>query len=124
MKIRFEKLGHSPKPFHIESDGAVFDGTLEKGSHHRAVLTGDIKGNIEVICNRCGAAFDQVVDIPLKLTVSDQIVNSKDDLDIIEFLDGIVDISFILQSEINTIKSDYHYCDDCSENDEELEIEF
>jgi len=124
VKIHFDKVGQSPKPFHESIEGILFDGSLQKSGHHRVALLGDIKGNTEVNCNRCGKALDCRVDIPLKLTISDQLVESKDDLDIIEFLDGWVDISFILQSEINTVKSEYHYCDECQDSDEAFEMEF
>jgi uncharacterized metal-binding protein YceD (DUF177 family) len=83
-----------------------------------------MKGSVPVECNRCGKEFDYLFDTALKLTISDQIVEAKDDLDIIEFLDGNIDISFILQSEINTIKSEYHYCDQCHEDEEAFEMEF
>jgi len=48
----------------------------------------------------------------------------KDDLDIIEFLDGKIDLLYILESEITSIESSYHYCAKCDGNDEEFEIEY
>jgi len=124
VKIRFEKVGHLVKPFHAESDGIKLDCTLEKGERHRVLLRGKIEGSLAVVCNRCGIAFDYPMTAPLNLTISDRIVESKDDLDIIEFLDGEIDISFILQSEINMIKSEYHYCEKCQKNEEAFEMEF
>jgi hypothetical protein len=56
--------------------------------------------------------------------LSDQIVQNKDDLDIIEFLDGQIDISYILESEINALKSDYNYCGKCDNGEESFEMEF
>jgi len=75
-------------------------------------------------CDRCGDTFDYDLDNKLRLKLSDQVSEDKDDLDIIEFLDGEIDISYILQSEINTLKSAYHYCDACSDSDEDFEVEF
>jgi len=124
MKILFDKVGQTGKPFHKEEDNVIFDGILTKSGYHRVTLEGTIKGDIEIICNRCGKAIAYPMDSKLKLTISDQIVEDKVDLDIIEFLDGEIDISYILQSEINTLKSEYHYCDECGDEDEAFEMEF
>ena len=124
MKILFDKVGQSAKSFHKEIEGIAFDGVLQKSAHHRVMLLGEMKGSLPVACNRCGSQFDYELDSTLRLTISDQIVEDKDDLDIIEFLDGKIDITFILQSEMNTIKSDYHYCDKCQKSEEAFEMEF
>ncbi|MEA3490347.1 MAG: hypothetical protein U9R27_00435 [Campylobacterota bacterium] len=124
MKILFDKIGQSGKPFHKELDGIVFDGILQKSGYHRITLTGDMDGSVEVQCSRCSASLSALLPSPLKLTISDQIVEDKDDLDIIEFLDGEIDISFIIRSEINSLKSEYHYCDQCDNGEEAFEMEF
>jgi uncharacterized metal-binding protein YceD (DUF177 family) len=124
MKILFDKIGHTIKPFKIEEDGVEFEGSIQKSGYHRVQLLGEIGGAVELTCNRCGVHFDTTMDTPLKLTISDQIVEDKVDLDIIEFLDGEIDISFILTSEINTLKSEYHYCSQCEGSDEPFEMEF
>jgi hypothetical protein len=56
--------------------------------------------------------------------LSDLISEDKDDLDIIEFLDGKIDLLYILESEITSIESSYHYCDKCNNSDEDFEIEY
>ncbi len=124
MTILFHKVWQTAKPFHEEADGVIFDGILQKSGSHQVNLLGEIKGIIEVQCNRCGTPFDYLLETPLKLTISDQIIETKDDLDIIEFLDGKIDLSFILQSEVNTLKSVYHYCEACGQNVEAYEAEF
>ncbi|MBL0721377.1 MAG: hypothetical protein JJV88_02220 [Sulfurovum sp.] len=124
MKILFYKIGYNTKPFYLEENGVSFIGELHKSGYHRLQLIGDIKGNIELFCNRCGDSLNYTLEIPLKLTISDQIIEDKVDLDIIEFLDGDIDISFILNSEINTLKSEYLYCQTCSKIDNTVEIEF
>ncbi len=124
MTILFHKVWQTAKPFHEEADGVIFDGILQKSGSHQVNLLGEIKGIIEVQCNRCGTPFDYLLETPLKLTISDQIIETKDDLDIIEFLDGKIDLSFILQSEVNTLKSAYHYCEACGQNVEAYEAEF
>ena len=124
MKIVFDKIGHSPKPFHLEEEGVVFDGDLQQIRKHIITLTGGMDGAVGVVCNRCGEPFDVALVAPLRLKISDQIAEDKDDLDIIEFLDGEIDLSFILLSEINTLKSEYHYCDQCDEDEDAFEMEF
>jgi len=124
MKILFDKVGHTIKPFSLKENGVIFNGELQKSGYHRLQLIGDIQGDVEVLCNRCGEAFTFALETPLKLTISDQIVEDKVDLDIIEFLDGDIDISFILNSEINTLKSEYHYCNNCNNIDDTFEMEF
>ncbi len=124
MKILFNKVWQTAKPFHVEADGVVLDGVLQQSAPHRVALIGEIKGTVAVQCNRCSSSFDYLLEIPLKLTISDQIIETKDDLDIIEFLDGEIDLSFILQSEVNTLKSAYHYCDQCDHNTEVFEVEY
>ena len=124
MKILFDKVGHTIKPFHKKDEGVSLEGTLQKSGYHRLQLLGTLKGEVAAGCNRCGAAIVVPMDNTIKLTISDQIVEDKVDLDIIEFLDGEIDISFILQSEINTLKSEYYYCDKCDDEDEAFEMEF
>ena len=124
MKIQFEKVGSAQKPFETESEGIRLQGTLQKSGYHAVALDGRLSGEIALSCDRCGRAYQESVEMPLKLTLQDQLPKDKEDLDIIEFLDGVIDITYILESEINAIKSTYHYCPDCDGSDEALEIEY
>jgi len=124
MKILFDKVGQTAKPFRDEFETLVLEGTLQKSGYHRVILEGEIRGTATLSCDRCGASFDYPLDYPLKLTISDRLVEDKDDLDIIEFLNGEIDISFILQSELSACRSEYHYCEACSQNDDVLDMEF
>lgn len=124
MKIAFDKVSHTAKPFREAHEGVVLEGILQKKGEESVTLLGEMEGIVILQCNRCGVSFNHTIATPIKLTLSNQIVEDKDDLDIIEFLDGGIDISFILQSEINTIKSEYHYCDICAESEEAFEMEF
>jgi len=124
MKILFDKIGHSTKPFHLEEEGVTLKGSLQKSGHHKLQLDAEMKGITQICCNRCGESFDYSFDVPLKLTISDRVVEDKDDLDIIEFIDGVVDLDFIVQSEIASVQNAYHYCETCENSDEPLEFEF
>ena len=124
MKIQFDKVGNAPKPFSIQYQGVGFEGTLQKSGYHRIALKAKIDGSIELDCDRCGTAYHHTLANDLSLSLSDEVLKDKEDLDIIEFLDGMIDISYILESEINAQKSTYHYCPACESSDEEFEIEF
>jgi len=124
MKMIFDKIGSTAKPFQLDLEGVLLEGTLQKSGYHQITLDAQMSGSIELSCDRCGDTFDYDLDNKLKLKLSDQVSEDKDDLDIIEFLDGEIDISYILQSELNTLKSAYHYCEKCSDNDEDFEVEY
>ena len=124
MKIVFDKVGSTAKPFELKVQGMEIAGTLQKSGYHRVLLDAKVSGEMELDCDRCGVTYTAPSEYALKLTLSDMLSEDKDDLDIIEFLDGIIDIDFIIKSEINAIEGSFHYCEDCCDSEEELEIEF
>ena len=124
MKIVFDKIGSTAKPVELEVQGAKLEGTLQKSGYHQVTLDAKMSGSLELSCDRCGDIFDYDLDSRLKLKLSDQVSEDKDDLDIIEFLDGEIDLSYILESEINAIKGSYHYCGKCNNREEDFEVEF
>jgi len=123
VKILFDKVAYNPQRFSIEKKGISMSGTLEKSSQHTILLKAFLTGDLELACDRCGSQYLQKINEHIELTISDIIAQSKEDLDIIEFLDGAIDMEYILDSESNTISGDYHYCTRCIESDEILEIE-
>jgi len=124
MKIVFDKISSTAKPIGVTSEGVLLEGTLRKSGYHQVTLVAQMSGSIELSCDRCGDSYDYDINNKLRLKLSDLISEDKDDLDIIEFLDGEIDILYILQSEINTFKSTYHYCNNCNNNDEDFEVEY
>ena len=124
MQIVFDKIGSTRKPFELELEGVSLEGTLQKSGYHRVALDAKLDGSIDLDCDRCGSNYTHKLDNTLKLSLSDQVSEDKDDLDIIEFLDGEIDLSYILQSEINTFKNAYNYCEKCDNNDEDFEVEY
>ena len=124
MKIVFDKIGSSAKPIGVSSNGITLDGSLQKSGYHQVTLDAQICGNLELSCDRCGDMYGYKIDNKLRLKLSDLVSEDKVDLDIIEFLDGEIDLSYILESEITSIISSYHYCDKCDNDDEDFEIEF
>jgi uncharacterized metal-binding protein YceD (DUF177 family) len=124
MKIVFDKVGQSEKPFELTVEGVSLKGTLAKSGYHRLRLKGDLEGQVELLCDRCGDAYQYDMDSPLNLTLSDEVIETEDDLDIIEFIDGVIDLEFIVQSEIASVQNAYHYCKTCESDEEEFEKEF
>ncbi len=124
MKIVFDKIGSTAKPIELSSKGVTLEGTLQKSGYHQVTLDAQMSGSFELDCDRCGDTYTYDVNNKLRLKLSDLVSEDKDDLDIIEFLDGKIDLLYILESEITSIESSYHYCDKCDNNDEDFEIEY
>jgi len=124
LKIVFDKVAQSKKPFDLTIDGVRLEGTLQKSGYHRLKLEGELSGKVRLNCDRCGAEYHHDMQSPLHLTLSDEVIETEDDLDIIEFINGVVDLEFIVQSEIASVQNAYHYCKKCEESDDELEFEF
>ncbi len=124
MKIVFDKIGYSKRDFNLNSENISFSGNLIKDSRDRVKLDANLNGNIELICDRCGDRFIKDINFPLNLTLTNRVVETQDDLDIIEFLDGVIDLNFIVESEISSIENSYHICNICKNDKNEFEKEF
>jgi uncharacterized metal-binding protein YceD (DUF177 family) len=123
LKIRFDKIGSVAKPFSGVFEGLKLEGTLKRNGRHEVVMDAVLQGTLPMCCDRCGKEMNEVIETPLALRLSDAVVEDQEDLDIIEFLDGIVDIDYIIESEIRAIEGAFHFCEACAENDEILEVE-
>jgi len=124
VKIVFDKVGQTKKTFELSISGIKLEGTLAKSGYHRLKLEGNLDGILELNCDRCGEAYHYDMNSPLNLTLTDEVVETEDDLDIIEFIDGVIDLEFIVQSEIASVQNAYHYCKKCEDSEDELEFEF
>jgi len=124
MKIVFDKIGSTKKPFELSVLDVSLEGTLVKSGYHRVRLEGELDGSVELSCDRCGDAYEYDMKSPLHLTLSDEVIETEDDLDIIEFINGVIDLEFIVQSEIASIENSFHCCKTCDEDESEFEQEF
>lgn len=124
MQIVFDKVGTTAKPVEVTLNGVNLIGTVKKSGYHQVTLESKLSGNLVLTCDRCGQAYNYPIENQLRLKLSDLVSEDKDDLDIIEFLDGKIDILYILQSEITSIESSYQYCSTCDESDEIFEVEY
>ena len=124
MKIVFDQIGSTATPIEFSSKDVLLSGTLQKSGYHQVTLDAQMSGTLELTCDRCGDTYESKIDNKLQLKLSDLVSEDKVDLDIIEFLDGEIDLSYILESEINAIKGSYHYCGKCDNSEENFEVEF
>jgi len=97
---------------------------LERKDYHKVKLEAILSGEIDLICYRCGKEFKKELETPLNLTITNRVIETSDDLDIIEFVDGVIDLDFILKSEISSIQNYYNLCESCKTQDKEFEQEF
>lgn len=127
MKIEFRKIPLEESEFEISSNSVKFLGTFSKISSKLAKINSELIGNCEVDCCKCGKTFSIPVQNEVKFLVSDGIYSSdKNDEEfvIIEVDEHMLNFDDILHSEIESLKSEYHVCDTCKNNDELVEIEY
>ena len=125
MKIEFRKIPLNSSEFEIDSDSVKFSGTFSKISSKLAKIDGKIEGNIEVDCCKCGQSMDISLDEPTTFLVSDGVYSSEDEeYIVIEVENHILDFDEILQSELESLKSEYYICDTCKKNNDYVEIEY
>lgn len=115
MKIRFDRLGATPVNFESSIDGVKFSGSIKKSTLNLAKCNGNLTGELEHICDSCGADIVLSLNEELNLNLSDGVYKDSDNelSNTIEFYDGQIDTDEILISELEAFKSDYFYCDKC-----------
>jgi len=124
MKIAFSKAGRGSGEFRYRGEEAEISGTLQREGVHEVALRATIEGEFRLFCDRCGQEFRESVRIPLELTLTDRPLKSAEDLDTIEFLDGVIDLSALMAGEIASYRSSYHYCPRCEGSESEIEVEY
>ena len=127
MKIEFRKIPLQETEFEISSNSVKFLGTFSKISSKLAKIDSKIIGNYDVDCCKCGTTFDISIDSKVKFLLSDGIYSSEsndEELVIIEVEDHFLDFNEVLHSELESLRSEYHVCDNCKKNDDLVEIEY
>ena len=128
MKIEFKKVPQNYKDFFLEVNSVKFFGTLGKITSKLVDIKSKFDGIVEVDCCKCGSSFNIPFDEDINFLVSDGVYSSNDvrDLDkiIIELDKNFIDFEEILQSELESLRSDYHVCDNCSKDENIIEIEY
>jgi len=127
MKIEFRKIPLQESEFEIDSNSVKFLGTFSKISSKLAKINSKISGTCDVDCCKCGVTFNVPIDLKIDFLLSDGIYSSEEDdgeYVIIEVEDHILDFSEVLHSELESLKSEYHVCDTCQNNNKLVEIEY
>lgn len=128
MKIEFRKVPLQESEFKVSLNSVKFLGTFSKISSKLAKIDSKISGNYDVDCCKCGSSFVISLDEKVKFLLSDGIYSSENDNDeefvIIEVEKHILDFDEILHSELESLNSEYHICEDCETNDKFVEIEY
>lgn len=121
MQIQTRKITSTPKAFEVCADGLCLAGEIYAKERGLFCIDARLQGELELICDRSGEPFMQAIDEMLVLYISDGFWDTQsqrsgafdtgalDALDVIECFDGLIDLDSILQSEIESIKLDYHY---------------
>ena len=125
MKIEFRKVPQTTKELEIEYNSVKIEGTFCKISQSLVKVDAVLLGNTDIDCCRCGISEIIEVDEELHLLLSDGVYN-KDESEylVIEVENNLIDFDEIIESELNSIKSDYHICKDCLQLGDNFEKEF
>jgi hypothetical protein len=116
MSIPFRKIGTTAQEFETHENGTTFKGSLKHYQRGLIMLEGHIHGILNVTCDICAENFDTILDEKLTFLLSDGIFNGHDEnYDVVEFLDGTIEIDELLTSELESIRSDYHRCPGCQQ---------
>jgi uncharacterized metal-binding protein YceD (DUF177 family) len=128
MQIEFKKVPQQLKDFFYELNSVKFLGTFRKISPKLVDIKSKFDGKVEVNCSKCNASFTISFYEEINFLVSDGIYLSNDDRDldkiIIEMNNGLIDFKDIFQSELESFKSDYYLCDNCSKDETTIELEY
>ena len=126
MKIEFRKAPQNQRDFSLEVNSVKFCGTFGKISSKLVDIKSSIEGDVEVSCCKCGKSFDIPFNEKIHFLASDGIYSSNDERDldkmIIEIDNNFIDFEEILQSELESLRSDYHICDSCSKDETTIEL--
>ncbi len=113
MKIEFKKIPLGGIDFEVEQQDIKFYGNAKKISKDLVKSTGKMFGSFKHTCDRCGEDFDKIVDQKFVIFAHNGIYEDDEHDNLIEFFDGFVNFDTMLQSELESLKCDYLYCQEC-----------
>ena len=115
MKVILRRVKQTPLDFQVKSDEITFKGYLQYHAGKLILLKANLKGSLFKPCDICAEEFKLSLDEDVEFYISDGIYEDESniELDVVESLNGEVEIEELLSSEIELIKSDYHSCDEC-----------
>ncbi len=121
MKIEFRKIAFEPKNFALNLKDSDFDiqieGKIFRTSDDLIKIDSQMRGEIQLVCDRSGEEFMKDLDLHLvlfakngkwKQTKHESHNESDENLAVIEIFDNFVDLNAIFLGEIESIRLDYH----------------
>ncbi len=124
MKIEFRKVPFNEKDFKVSLNSVDFEGTFCKISSTLVKIDATLRGNSHITCDRCSKENDITLNEKLDFLISDGVYKNQTDELVVEIEDGFIDFDEIIHSELSSIQSDYHICDECEQNNKTIEQEF
>ncbi|CAI8211948.1 MAG: Uncharacterised protein [Arcobacter lacus] len=125
MKIEFRKVPQTTKELEFDYNSVRIEGTFCKISQSLTKIEANMSGTTDIDCCRCGQTDIITLDENLEFLISDGIFKGKESEDlVIEVENGVIDFDEIVESELQSIKSDYYLCENCSQDSNLLEQEF
>jgi uncharacterized metal-binding protein YceD (DUF177 family) len=123
MKIEFRKVPQTKKEFTSLFDSVKLEGTFSKITPSLVKVEAQLLGDTNIQCSRCGVDMEKKLNERVDCLLSDGIYNQQTDDLIIEITNGVIDFDEIIQSELESLQSDYNYCNSCSNASDVLEQE-
>ena len=125
MKIEFRKVPQINKELEFNYNSVKIEGTFCRISQSLVKIDAVLKGSTDIDCCRCGITEEIEVDEELHLLLSDGVYKSDEsEYLVIEVENSLIDFDEIIESELNSIKSDYHMCNKCVQLGDNFEKEF
>ena len=127
MRIEFKKVQTFEKDFLIHSNSIDFSGTFCRISSNLIQLHATLEGELLVDCCKCGETYAISLCEKQKFIVSDGPFLNQDEKEeeiVLEVDDHYIDFDDIVNSELESIRSDYHICQNCTTNNKFVDVEF
>ncbi len=117
MTVEFKKIPTSGIDFEASSGDIQLIGHAQKTDKTMIRIDGKMCGQTPHECDRCAETFTLLVDENVEVFASDGLYEDSGEelLNIVEFFDGSINFDTILQSELEALRSDYHYCGGCKQ---------
>lgn len=125
MKIEFKKIPQEKKEFNTSLNSVKIEGTFCRISSSLVKIEAVLIGNTDIDCCRCGVTDVIEVDEDLNLLLSDGIYKgNEEEYSVIEIENSLIDFDELIESELNSIRSEYYICKECLQYGDNFEKEF
>ena len=114
MQIPFRRVTADPQPFSLRKERLEIEGTLRRYRSGLVLLEATLRGSLDVDCYLCGESFAIMPNENVAFLLSDGVFHGQDETyDVVEMLEGVIDLDEVFDSEIALIESDLYACEKC-----------